>query len=196
MHVQILLKTEVRKLEKLQSELDSCKEEKILSQEEAKKANYLIEELNRRQGQETNGSEVDRKRMEAGSQLYEACRIISRLGQLQDIFKIVGIALLFLTGAISKDLNQNDPQTISVNSPVLGRSRGELWKRFGELIQKNSNYKSRLTLPLLQMMIQKNAKESTAGECKKKNEGLFAAMRSVSRCDRQLQFPSSDPTRI
>ena len=183
------LKTEARKMEKLQSELDSC-------QEEATKANNLIEELNRRQKLETNGLEVSRKKMEAGSQLHEAFRIISRLGQLQDIFKIVGIALLYLTGAISKDLNQTDSKTISANSPPLGRPPGKLWKRLGELIQKNSNYKTRLTLPLLQMMIQKNAKESTAGECKKKTEGPVAAMRSVSWCDGQLRYASSDPTHI
>ena len=114
----------------------------------------------------------------------------------EDVYKIALIAFVYLLGAVFKNLKQTTSQILPSNIPSLGRPPGKLWKCTGELIQKNSNYKSRLTLPLLQMMIQKNAKESTAGECKKKTEGPVAAMRSVSWCDGQLRYASSDPTHI
>ena len=130
------------------------------------------------------------EKLEDRTQMHVACSIN------QDVYKIVLIAFVYLLGAVFKNLKQTDSQILPFNIPSLGRPPGKLWKSFGELIQKNSNYKSRLTLPLLQMMIQKNAKESTAGECKKKTEGLVAAMRSVSWCDGQLRYSSSDPTHI
>ena len=190
------LKTEARKLEKVQSELDSCKEKKILAQEEAVKAQHLIDDLKKKEKFEENGSEVHRKKTKAGSQLHEACSIIVKLAQLQDVFKIIGIALLYLTGAITKDFNHKDPQLVPSDSPLLGRSKGKLWRCLGELIQKSSISKTRLSLPLLQMVIAKNAKESTAGECKMKNGSASAAMSQTSWCDRQLQYACSDPSRI
>ena len=180
------LKTEAHKLDKLQSELDSCKEEKTF---EAKKATNLIDEM-KKQISTLKGSEMQSEKLEDRSWMHVACSIN------QDIYKIILIAFVHLLGAVFKNLKQTNSQILPSNIPSLGRPPGKLWKCLGELIQKNSNYKSRLTLPLLQMMIQKNAKESTAGECKMKNGSASAAMSQTSWCDRQLQYACSDPSRI
>ena len=169
------VQTEAYKLKQVQTELDVVQN---LNDEMKKQISTL------------KGSEMQSEKLEDRSRMHVACSIN------QDIYKIILIAFVHLLGAVFKNLKQTDSQILPSNIPSLGRPPGKLWKCLGELIQKNSNYKSRLTLPLLQMMIQKNAKESTAGECKKKNEGLVAAMRSVSWCDGQLQYTSSDPTHI